>query len=679
MNPRVMPGHRRDVLALAFGKERLLSASRDRTAIVSTLDGARVATLEGALDTVTAIAELDDGRVVTASVDCGVRVYGGAGFAEMELAKGHTSAIHALVTDGARIATASEDGSVRLWTRSGAGPVLRGHEEGARTAEFTGKNEITTTSGTGLLRTWNTTTGKLLSETKAKRKAAKKTRGPTLEVAKGVTAEARDDGTVRLKKGKKEALLAGHDDAVTALAAQDDFLAVGAANGAIQLWDWRKALAHAPPQPQPTPALERVWSVEPPTKGCDTRFEGTKLWVGRNSELFEYEVANGKRGKSIAVPGDVCAFDERHVVFAEYDKTVRVFDREQGKVSLEVPLENNYLYPRGGPLAWTTKRTAKPNSIRLLDPATSTLASFGEIEGVLDRPIFSADRSLVVAGSEERPEAYVFDVASTKLLATLHWEGARAAFAYELAFTHDNTRLVVGSRDGRAYVFDVKTGALLHELRPPKEPEPRFGWTPLCVSPAADRAVVWGNTNKHPILFDLANGAPLARLFAGEPDSGYSTRAFSPDGTRLVTAHRARAKLAFHDPVTGARLVQHDVHRAEGSEVKLTFLRDRVITHVPSEEDRSIRCWDTKTGERVWANLGLGGTQINAFVVSPTARFLAVTARNSELVRLVDLATGKTLAELPGHIDYAREPSFSEDETRLATSSNEGGVQVWKL
>lgn len=676
MNPRVMPGHRRDVTALVFGKTHLLSASRDRTAIVSTLEGVRAHALNGALDVLTGIAELENGKVVTISEDGGVRFYEGD---RVFLAKGHTSAVHALAVLGNQVATASEDGSVRLWNGDGsAGLVLRGHEEGARSVEFTGAEELTTTSGGGIVRTWNTKTGALLTKEKAKKKKAK----ATTELARGVTAEACEDGSVRLKKGKKIAILSGHDDAVSALAVNGPWLAVGAANGAVHLWDWKSALESAPASPPAPPVLERVWSVKSDTAGADTRFDGASLWVGRNGVVHEHALSDGTRGATLAAPGDLCFFGPRHLVFAEYDKMARVVDRATMKVILEVPLENNYLYPRGGPLAWTTKRPGKPNSVRLLDPETQTLASFGEIEGMLDRPIFTPDRARLAVASEERNEVYVFDVASAKLLATLRWPKRRDdndESAYEIAFTHDHQRVVVGTRDGRAFVFDIGTSELRSELRPPKEPEPRFGWTPVHVSSSLDRAAIWGDDNKHAILFDLEDGKPLGRVFGEETDSGYSTRTFSPDGTRLLALHRARAKLAFHDALTGARIVQHDVHRAGGTIPRFLFVGERVITWAPSEIDRSLRCWETKTGERVWANLGLAGTQIGDVVLSPDERFLAVTARDSELVRVVDVKSGATVAELPGHADYAREPSFSADGSLLATSCNPGDVHLWRL
>jgi WD40 repeat protein len=684
--------HDADVLALAFTEDGLLlSGSKDRTARVWR-GSTWVHVLGGHLESVLAVAQLAGGRIVTASEDCGVRIFEGASL--VSLCKGHTSAVRAIAVAPSRrrFATASDDGSVRLWGEHGAsGPVLRGHAEGAAAAWFTSETELVSLSRKGTSRTWNALSGEPVGKGR-KASHVSRAHGPRVQLDEATIALGQDDGTVHLvrRKDRRTVVLSGHDDSVVSLALSRDseLLATGAADGAVHVWRWRDAWrAGARADRTAIPPLERMWSVKL-ASAPDTRFFEGLLWGGRGDELVAFDPESGAEVQSIHCTGDMVALGKKSVVFTEYQRKASVVDRKTGKVVLATELEGAYLRPYlvpvGKPLVWITRREGGLDHARLLDPETCTLTAVGPMRDASEVFVMRNDGArLVVAG--RGPSAWVWDVATGELVTKLVWTGE--GIPLHMAYTHDGARLVIGTRDGQALVFDAQTGELACALVPPNG-ERRYGWTPIKVSPASDRVLAWGGDNHHALLFDTTTGACLARIF-GEEKSGYVSDglAFSPDGTRIAAALSYKPKVAFYDGASGRLLATHSVHRTDGSSVAFRFhaaggsgASTRALSWaVSSAIDRSIRAWDTTTGTRLWAHLGIGGDQIDFVSVSPRARFMAVTARESAIVRVVDMDNGRAIADLPGHLEHARQPTFSPDETRLATSSNDRVLSLWKL
>lgn len=680
-------GHQGEIVRLRFHGRLLASASTDGTARIWDLETRQAVLLEGHLAEVRDVARVR-GAWVTVSDDCGVRRFDDQGRL-LSLIKGHTSAVRAIAVSprASRFATVSADGSVRVFTHRGEpGPVLGGHERGARAAWFLGWTRLATLSEQGKRRVFDTRDGRRVKRRVPKPNAERLPSGVRVKGALDATHHylGREDGTLAiLVEDRTVAVLPGHDDAITAVALSDDgeWLATGAADGAVHVWPWRAALALNPPEArQQVPSLPLVWQrkVE---ETADLRFEGDSLWVGRADALLELSVVDGAPGRRLKGEGDVVAFGPRTVAFAHYDQRVTLLDRRSQKVVLAVKLEGQYLRPyfspRGQPLLWVTRRKSREDHVQFLDPEGQRLArSLGPLARVGDRFVLRADGGRLLVPLDG-PGALLFEVATERLLGTMRWAGESAL---EMQFTHDGARVVVGTRSGKALVFDANDASLVCELIPPRRHDYGQGWTPIKVSPGSHRVVAWGDDNRHGVLFDSQRGLAIASLFADE-DSGWMVGKFSPDGSRFVASMRHKPRLSIFDAETGRELARHAVLRNECSTANFRFFGAgrRVLAYSSGEVDRSLRAFDLESGRRLWANLGLSGESIGYLAISPDERLLAVTCNDSELVRVVSLEDGATVAELPGHPAYAREPVFSPDGRFLATGSNEGPVQLFRL
>ena len=136
-------GHGGPVRALAISPDgaTAISGSFDSTAIRWSLTAnAAEQVLRFHADAVNAVALLRDGRAATAGADGRIAIWTGGNTRPDAVLEGHTAPISALAVspDGATLASASWDQTVRLWPLAGGAPrVLEGHTQNVNGVAFT--------------------------------------------------------------------------------------------------------------------------------------------------------------------------------------------------------------------------------------------------------------------------------------------------------------------------------------------------------------------------------------------------------------------------------------------------------------------------------------------------------------------------------------------------------------
>src|SRR6516165_240161 len=150
-----------------------------------------------------------------------------------------------------------------------------------------------------------------------------------------------------------------------------------------------------------------------------------------------------------------------------------------------------------------------------------------------------------------------------------------------------------------------------------------------------------------------------------------SSAAFSPDGSRVVTASwDGTARL--WDIKTGAALATLAGHR--GWVWKAAFSPDgrRIVT---ASADKTARVWDAATGALLATLSGHRGW-VNSAAFSPDGSRI-VTASEDDTARVWDAAAGTALLTLSGHSDAINGAAFSPDGTRIVTTSFDTTARVW--
>jgi len=150
-----------------------------------------------------------------------------------------------------------------------------------------------------------------------------------------------------------------------------------------------------------------------------------------------------------------------------------------------------------------------------------------------------------------------------------------------------------------------------------------------------------------------------------------SSAAFSPDGTRIVTASWDNTARVWDTP-SGGSLAVLQGHTGPVNWAAFSPGGTRIVT---ASDDNTARVWDTFSGRSLAVLQGHTGP-VNWAAFSPDGTRI-VTASGDETARVWDAASGRSLAVLQGHTDWVHSAAFSPDGTRIVTASKDDTARVW--
>jgi WD40 repeat protein/tRNA A-37 threonylcarbamoyl transferase component Bud32 len=234
------------------------------------------------------------------------------------------------------------------------------------------------------------------------------------------------------------------------------------------------------------------------------------------------------------------------------------------------------------------------------------------------------------------------------------------AYTPDVAYSPDGTRVGTACADGKARVWDARSGALLLECGGRTK---GFDVTSVAFSPDGLRLAAGS------AVWDARSGALLVQ-FKGD-SGGVTNVAFSPDGLRLAAGSGGNAARIW-DARTGEKLAECKGHK--GLVASVAFSPDGLRLATGSG-DTTARVWDARTGENLVECKGHTGS-VTSVAFSPDGLRLA-TASFDRTARVWDARTGEKLLEFKGHTDFVASVAFSPDGLRLATGSRDSTARVW--
>jgi len=187
-------------------------------------------------------------------------------------------------------------------------------------------------------------------------------------------------------------------------------------------------------------------------------------------------------------------------------------------------------------------------------------------------------------------------------------------------------------------------------------------------SPDGTRAVTASNDNTAR-LWNTRTGAPITVL-SGHDDN-VSSAAFSPNGKQVVTASDDRTARIW-DAVTGAPIAVLRGHEDIVTSAVFSPDSKRIVT---ASDDKTARVWDSASGALIAVLQGHQGL-VNSAAFSPDSKHV-VTAATDNTARVWDAATGVTLSVLKGHRNFVNAAAFSPDGTHVATASWDKTARLW--
>jgi WD40 repeat protein len=234
---------------------------------------------------------------------------------------------------------------------------------------------------------------------------------------------------------------------------------------------------------------------------------------------------------------------------------------------------------------------------------------------------------------------------------------------YTAAYSPDGTRIVTGSVDKTARIWDVRTGIELAVLANGATV------TSANYSPDGTRIVTTSTTDKSARIWDARTGIQLVVL-TGHGNSLFNA-AYSPDGAHIVTAS-ADLTARIWDATTGVQVTTLAGH---SDRVQSAAYAPDGVHIVTASFDKTARIWDARTGAQLSVLSGHGGLLLLA-AYSPDGTRI-VTASLDKTARIWDAHTGAQLAVLSGHGNIVTWAAYSPDGNEIVTASKDQTARVW--
>ena len=313
-------------------------------------------------------------------------------------------------------------------------------------------------------------------------------------------------------------------------------------------------------------------------------------------------------------------------------------------------------WPRGSDDRITPKLPAILDALGLIVPLLRERLSFKDVRRFA---VFSPDGTRVLTGSMDNT-ARLWDATSGRALATL---AGHLGTVNSAAFSPDGAHIVTASSDRTAMLWDSASGAALATL---------VGHQGAVISATFSpdgKRVATTSLDKTARLWDSASGSALTTL-QGHEDYVISA-AFSPDGMRIATAS-ADNTARLWDPASGRVIAILEGHEAPVRSVTFSLDGAQIVT---ASSDRTARLWDGSSGRAV-ATLGEHKGPVLSAVFSPDGTRV-VTASEDNLARVWDAASGRLIVAIRGHQGPVRSATFSSDGTRIVTASDDNTARLW--
>ncbi len=561
--------------------------------------------------TVFSVSFSPDGKTIaTASGDGTIKLWGLNG-QELQTLKADGYGVYSVSfsPDGQTLASAGGDHTIKLWSKEGKLlHILKGHEDSVSSVRFSPDGQtLASVSDDKTVKLWSKE-GKFLQTFKGHKKGV---RNLSFSPDGQTLASVGDDNTIKLwsKEGKLLQTLKGHQDSVSSVSFSPDgnIIASGSDDKTIKLWSK----------------------------------EGKLLQTLKGHEAPVSNIRFSSDGNIIASGSD--------------DNTVKLWSKE-GKLlqtlnGHEAPVWSLSFSPDDQTLA----SASADNTVKLWRKSDQTLQTLKEYEASVWSVVWNPDGQTVAAsGADNTVKLWNKDGA---LLHT--FQGHKAAIS-SVRFSPDGQTIATASDDKTVRLWS-KDGKLLHTFQGHTAPVWSVSFSPdgnIIASGSADKTIILWNKNGTRSLSLNGHKGTVRSV------------SFSPDGTLIASGSTQKIIRLWSQE---GKLLH--ILRGHTDEVTSVVWSPDGQTLASGSADNTIKLW-SKEGQLLYTFTG-HKDRVFSVSFSPDGQTLA-SASGDKTIKLWT-KDGKPLQTLIGHDWQVNSVSFSPDGKMLASASDDKTVRLWNL
>ena len=269
--------------------------------------------------------------------------------------------------------------------------------------------------------------------------------------------------------------------------------------------------------------------------------------------------------------------------------------------------------------------------------------------------VFSPDGRLVLTSGEDG-KARLFDARSGRLIHRLPQHSVVTA----VTFGRGGSLVGTAGADGTARIWQTASGRLLRTLHHGSPV------SSLSFSHSGNRVVTAGGSDVR--VWQTLTGRRIRDVQVG---SGAHSASLSPDGRAVVVVGRDRFARVYAVP--DGRLLFQVPHGAAVTSAVFSPTGNVLAT---TSRDRTSGLWDAVTGEPLHTLRGHRASVLHA-AFSKRGKLLVTTSEDNE-ARVWNVARGFRVATLLGHTNAVVDAGFSPDAKHIVTASNDHDARVWE-